>query len=463
MPKDLRSYLDDVADVRVDVRREVDPLANVGALCDQSEWPIVFHRVKGFPGWRLADRLVSRRELQARILGCTPDRVVQTLAGAIQRIGEGDVKVVSSGPVQSVVDEGAAADLTTLPHAVHSENDAGRYIGAGICMTRDPESRVRNLAFLRHQIKAPRKTGFLVLPRHTWRHQQKYEKAGQAMPMAIVIGLHPAYEIAACYTGKVEQDELELAAVLVGEPIELVRCATIDMEVPAHAEIVIEGLVPPGVREDEGPFGEVTNYTAGQGKNPVFEVTAITMRPDAIYRHIQATRFTDHQVLGALPVEAGMLNRIRETAGGIDVHEIACPAWCSRYTVIVQMTPRFDGEARAALLAALSSPYLYPKVAIAVDADVDIHDARDVMWAVATRVNPERDVHVIPGMRAHGLDLASPELLPPGSPAWQRVGGKMLIDATKPATWRAEERRNFDRARPKGWGVRLEDFLRGGS
>jgi 2,5-furandicarboxylate decarboxylase 1 len=460
MPKDLRSYLDDVKDVLADVRREVDPLANVGALCDQAEWPIMFHRLAGFPGWRLVDRLVSRRELQARILGCAPDRVVPTLAQAVQRIGTGEVKVVAAGPAQAIVLTGAEADLTALPHCVHSENDAGRYIGAGICVTRDPDSRVRNLAFLRHQIKGPRRTGFLVLPRHTWRHHQKYEEAGQPMPMAIVIGVHPAYEIAACHTGKLDQDELDLAAVLLDEPVELVRCATIDMEVPAHAEIVIEGHALPGVREDEGPFGEVTNYTAGQGKNPVFEVSAITMRRDAIYRHIQATRFTDHQALGALPVEAGMYNRIRETAGGIDVHDVACPTWCSRYTVIVQMTPRFDGEARAALLAALSSPYLYPKVAVAVDEDVDIHDARDVMWAMATRVNPERDVHVIPGLRAHGLDLASPELLPPGSPAWQRVGGKMLIDATKPATWRTEERALFARARPRGHGARLEDFLR---
>jgi UbiD family decarboxylase len=154
-----------------------------------------------------------------------------------------------------------------------------------------------------------------------------------------------------------------------------------------------------------------------------------------------------------------MYNRLRETAGGLDIHDVACPAWCSRYTVVVQMTPRFDGEAKAALMAALSSPYLYPKIAIAVDDDVDIHDARDVMWAMATRVNPERDVVVVPGMRAHVLDLASPELLPPGSPAWQRVGGKMMIDATKPATWRPE-REAFRRVRPRGWGVRLEDFFK---
>lgn len=461
MPKDLRSYLDDVKDVRLDVHREVDPLTNVGALCDQAEWPVVFEQLKGFPGWRLVDRLVSRRELQARILGCAPGQVVQTLARAMQRIGTGSVKVVASGPVQEIVKKGAEADITTLPIAVHSEADAGRYIGAGICMTRDPDSRVRNLAFLRHQVKGPRKTGFLVVPRHTWRHHKKYEDQGQPMPMALVIGVHPAYEIATCYTGKLDEDELDFATILLDEPVELVRCTTIDMEVPAHAEIVIEGHVLPGVREDEGPFGEVTNYMAGQGNNPVFEVSAITMRRDAFYRHIQATKFTDHQVLGALPVEAGIYNRVRETAGGIDVHDVACPAWCSRYVVIVKMTPRFDGEARAALMAALSSPYLYPKTAIAVDEDVDIHDARDVMWALGTRVNPETDVTVVPGMRAHLLDLASPELSPPGSPAWQRVGGKMMIDATKPATWRTKEREAFRRVQPQGWNqVRLEDFLR---
>jgi 2,5-furandicarboxylate decarboxylase 1 len=461
MAKDLRSYLDDVKDVRIDVPREVDPLTNVGALCDQAEWPVVFETLKGFPGWRLVDRLVSRRELQARILGCAPAQVVQTLARAMQRIGTGRVTVVASGPVQEVVKRGDEADLTALPIAIHSEDDAGRYIGGGICMTRDPDSRVRNLAFLRHQVKGPRKTGFLVVPRHTWRHHKKYEDRGQPMPMALVIGVHPAYEIATCYTGKLDEDELDLAAVLLDEPVELVRCATIDMEVPAHAEIVIEGHVLAGVREDEGPFGEVTNYMAGQGENPVFEVSAITMRRDAMYRHIQATRFTDHQVLGALPVEAGIYNRVRETAGGIDVLDVACPPWCSRYVVVVKMTPRFDGEARAALMAALSSPYLYPKTAIAVDEDVDIHDARDVMWALATRVNPETDVTVIPGMRAHLLDLASPELSPPGSPAWQRVGGKMMIDATKPATWRASERAAFRRVQPQGWSqVRLDDFLR---
>jgi 2,5-furandicarboxylate decarboxylase 1 len=459
MGRDLRTYLDDVKDVRLDVRKQVDTLANVGTLCDQSEWPIVFHDLKGFPGWRLVDRLVSRRELQARILRTEPARVAPVLAEAVRRIGTGEVTIVPTGPVKEVVKLGKDADITALPHPKHSDADVATYIGAGICMTRDPDSRIRNSAILRHQVKGPRKTGFLAVPRHTWRHFQKYEKAGRPTPMAVVIGAHPAYELAACHTGKLDEDELELAAVLLGEPVELVRCETIDMEVPATAEIVIEGHILPGVREDEGPFGEVTTYMAGQGKNPVFEVTAVTMRRDAIYRHIQATRFTDHQVLGALPIEAGLFNRVKDVCGGVELHDIHCPAWSSRFMVVIKMTPHFDGEAKGAMMAALSSPYIHPKIAVAVDEDVDIHDAKDVMWAISTRVNPAEDITVIPGMRTNTLDLSCPELSPPGTSAWQRVGGKMMIDATKPATWRPE-RAAFRRVQPQGTGsARLADFL----
>ena len=356
--------------------------------------------------------------------------------------------------------------LDRLPVLTCWPEDGGPFVTLPLVYTEHPEGAGAagrsNLGMYRLQVFDDRTLGMhWQLHKGGAEHFRAAASRGDRMPVAIALGPDPSLIYAATAPLPPEIDELMLAGFIRKRSVEMVRCVSIDMEVPAYAEIVIEGHVLPGVREDEGPFGEVTNYTAGQGQNPVFEVTAITTRRDPIYRHIQATRFTDHQVLGALPVEAGLFNRIRETAGGIDVHEVACPAWCSRYTVIVQLTPRFDGEARAALLSALSSPYLFPKVAVAVDADVDIHDARDVMWAMATRVNPETDVHVIPGMRAHGLDLASPELLPPGSPAWQRVGGKMLIDATKPATWRTAERGLFERARPRGWGIRLDDFLRG--
>src|SRR2546427_507932 len=133
-------------------------------------------------------------------------------------------------------------------------------------------------------------------------------------PMAFAIGLHPGYEILANYSGRHEgYDELEMGAGVLGETLELVKCETIDLEVPAQAEVVIEGIVPPGVREPEGPFGEFTGYSKGaEGPAPVFEVTAITRRREPIFRHMQATVFTDHQPLVSVPMEASLYRLLRE-------------------------------------------------------------------------------------------------------------------------------------------------------
>ena len=158
------------------------------------------------------------------------------------------------------------------------------------------------------------------------------------------------------------------------------------MEVPAESEIVIEGTVLPGVREEEGPFGEFTCFISGEGRNPVWDVSAITMRHDPIFRHIQATEFTEHQVLCGLPMEAVIYSRIKDVNGGIELYDVHVPPWASQWVTIVQMTAHYEGQVKDVLMNALSSPYLHPKIAIAVDSDVNIYDPADMMWAISTRV-----------------------------------------------------------------------------
>jgi len=256
-------------------------------------------------------------------------------------------------------------------------------------------------------------------------------------------------------------DELEVASRLLGEPVELVKCETIDVEVPAHAEIVIEGLVKAGAREEEGPFGEFQCYSAGEGLNQVFEVTAITMRSDAIYRNIQATEFTEHQRLNMIPVEADIYNRIH-TLPGLELHDVFIPPWGSQWLVIIQLTAEYEGQVNEALMASLSSSYLHPKITIAVDRDVDLENPAEILWAVSTRVNPERDILTTSGNRIHPMDISCPQLAPPGEKTWQRTGGKMGINATKPSLFQKKERDKFTRCRPMGWGsVRVEDFVEG--
>jgi UbiD family decarboxylase len=193
--------------------------------------------------------------------------------------------------------------------------------------------------------------------------------------------------------------------------------------------------------------------------NQVIEVKAITMRHDAIFRHLQATNISDHHALVALPMEARLFNEIRDVEGFIDLKDVHVPYWGGCFLTIVQMTPNYEGQAKDVLLAGMSSSYLHPKVVVAVDEDVDIYDARDVMWAIATRVNPATDIITVAGTRNHPMDPSVPQISAPGG-RWQRLGGKVGIDATKPSTAFPDRRKVFDRVRPMGHGtVNLKDFI----
>ena len=451
MPLSLRDFLKDLGTELIRIDDEIDPVTQAGAICSQSPRPIHLTRLKGFPGWSLCDILVKDRERQARALGTTPKNVVRDLSDRMFSRVPGQSKVVPDGPCKEVKLIGDAADLTKLPIPIHSEGDAGRYLGSGITITKDPDTGARNEAIIRSQVKGPRKIGFWMAARHNWAHLMKYQERGEVAPMAFAIGLHPGYEILANYSGRHDgYDELEMGAGVLGETLELVKCETIDLEVPAHAEVIIEGVVRPGVREPEGPFGEFTGYSKGaEGPAPVFDVTAITHRRNPIFRHMQATRFTDHQPLVSLPMEASLYRRLREIHGSTDIHDVSIPPWVTMFTVFVQMTPRWDGQARDVLLGVLSSPYLHPKIAIAVDEDVDIYDPREVFWAISTRLNPERDVIVIPHERIHPLDISAPNV-DRSEVTVMRVGGKIAIDATKPPLWRKKERAEFERVQAKG-------------
>ena len=335
-------------------------------------------------------------------------------------------RIVNSGPVKERIITGRDLDLRKLPVLVHSEEDGGPYIGSAMCVTRDPDTGIQNVAMLRMQIQDRNRTGTAFAPRHSWMHYQKYEARNEPMPMAAVIGHHPLLDIATNSSVPYGVDEFHVAGSLLGEPLEMVRCETIDLMVPAHAEIVIEGVIPPGIREDEGPFGEFQcYYLTRTRKCPVFEVKAITMRRDALYRHIQATPSTvEHQALVSLPMEAHLWQRIKDVDGYIDLKDVHVPPWGACFIVLIKFTPRLEEQAKSVLMAALSSSYAHPKIAIALDDDIDLTDPRDVFWAVATELDPSHDLLQIPHARIHSLDPSGRLVTAPGA-GHQRVGGKL--------------------------------------
>ncbi|MCZ6789056.1 MAG: UbiD family decarboxylase [Chloroflexi bacterium] len=460
MASDLRSFLTEVDYLTTRVSREVDPLTQMGTLCSQSPGPIVFEQLTGHPGWRACDRLHSSRELRARALHSEPAEYLRVLAARIAA-APGESRVVKDGKVREKIMTGEEVDLYDLPVGVGSEDDGGRYIASGMCVTKDPDTGVQNTAYYRTLLKDRNRATVAMGHRESWGHLTKNESNGRPTPMAIVIGHHPAYEMAAAYTGPHPGfEEFELTASLLEEPVEFVRCETIDLRVPADAEIVIEGLIPPGVREPEGPYGEYTGYMGPGRAVPVLEATAITMRHDAFYRHLNGSRNADQQALSSLMSEAVLYANLKQVFGAsiLDVH---MPDH-AMFTTVVQMTPHYEGQGKAVLMAALGM-HRMAKVVMVVDDDIDIFDPKDVMWALSCRVNPATDISTVTGTRGFKFDPSTPDLLieerlESGKP---HLNGVMGIDATKPPVRTPDRRRSFARAVPVGQGQWfLRDFIK---
>jgi len=443
--------------------KEADPRENASALgwktYDRLGKSSLFDTLKGFPGWRLASQVVADRKKWSIALGVTPDKLIPTLVDRIRRPLDPVMVDRKDAPVKEVVLTGADADLTKLPAMWTNERDPAPYIASGMAIIKDPETGVRNMSIHRQQVLGPKRTGFLICPRHALRIYQMHQKKKQPMPVAIVIGAHPAIYYAAGFTSSYGLDELTIAGALLEDPVRLVKCETVDLEVPADAEIVLEGEILVDERTPEGPFGEATGNYAMEGSTEIFHLKAITHRRDPIFYGMQCgAPMTDTQSITATCVETVLHDHLKNVEGGLDILDVRSLGIAGLMAVVIKLRPRVEGQAKTALLATLASPYLHPKLAIAVDEDIDASDLRQVFWSLTTRVHAERDVVKIPNTRIWSLDNVSD--IVPGMSAMYRLGTKWLIDATKPAVTQTKDRARFDRAMPFNYDtVDLKEFL----
>lgn len=304
----------------------------------------------------------------------------------------------------------------------HFAEDGGPYITNAIVVARDPDTGVRNASYHRMQLKGPRRLGTsLHSRRHLWDYQQRAEARGEALPVAIVVGAHPLFHIGGgLWKGPIDVDEYEVVGGFLGEPLEVVPGETAPVDVPARAEVVIEGRILPGVREPEGPFAEFTGYAAERSTQHVVEVTAITHRRDALYQDIVSGISAEHTTLLAVPMEARLLKVLR--AQHPVVRDVAFPqSACCRFHCYVSLKKTAEGQAQNVIFAALGED-LSLKLVVVVDDDVDVHDEREVLWAVATRMQADEALIVVP--RCMGA------ILDPSSKAG--LTAKWGIDATRP-------------------------------
>ena len=339
----------------------------------------------------------------------------------------------AEAPCQQVVHTRGIDLHQLLPIPTHSEHDNGPYITAGLVIARNPRTGVQNVSINRIQVHGPDRMAILLLPRHMYAFQKAAEEAGEALDVAIAIGVDPLTMLASQAISPIDSDELEIAGALHGAPLPVVKCVSNGVDVPAYAEIVIEGRILPNVRELEGPFGEFPKYYSAQEAREVIEVTAVTHREKPIFHTIVPAEM-EHLLLGAIPREATLLAHLQRSHPNVkDVH-LSVGGVC-RYHLWVQFEKKREGEAKNVILCAFGAHYDIKQVVV-VDNDVDVHDPAEIEWAIATRFQADRDLVVIEGAQGSPLDpsttVGQPEDAPPHL---QGVSAKMGIDATRPVVY----------------------------
>jgi len=438
-PSELRDFIKlierDHPNELLRVREEIDPakfeataiLANLEAKGLNPmvlfERPInQLGKVSPFP---LLTNIYSSRTRDALAFGMRADQNRLELSLEYSRREQRRISPVrvarDIAPVKQVVKTGTDVDLRELPIVRHHHMDPAPYIDMAPIM-RDPEMGHYNIAFLRTMYKGPRKLGLHMSPRHNWQMCRKNELKNQPTPVAIVISHHPAFFLGSTNVAPFGADDYEVLGAMMNEPVRLVPSETWgeDFMIPADADMVIEGIIPPNVREVEGPFGEFPGTYGPQRMRWVIDITAMNHRRDAIYQDTFVGH-ADDWVLGAIPKEGAIFNCIKGVVPGVKAVHLP-NSGVGRFNCYISIDKRVDGESKQAAFIALGAVDSVKHV-IVVDADIDPFNEQEVMYAFATRVQANEDVDIIKNSKGMTLDPSQTDDI---------MTAKMIIDATKP-------------------------------
>lgn len=401
------------------VRKPVEARYTLGGITRKlgKEKAVLFEQVSGF-AIPLATNFVFSREALAASLGMEEKDLILRFQRAMER--PRPCEVMEKAPFQENVLTRQLNPLKLFPIPTYHEWDAGPYITGGILVAKDPETGIRNVSIHRIRVFEDGVMSLLILPRHMDLCLRKSVELKRPLEVAIAIGVDPFTLLSSQAILPFGIDELEVAnAMRADSPLKLARCATVDLEVPADSEIVLEGVIDTVDTRVEGPFGEFPRYYSPEAARPTFKLSAICHRDKPVYYSIlPAAR--EHLLLGAIPREASILTDIRRAVPSVKTVHLTYGGTC-RYHLIISLAKRNEGEARTAMLAAMVNNADIKHVVV-VDEDIDIFDMEQVEWALATRFQGDRDLVVIPQIQISTLD--------PSSAAG--MGTKVGMDATAP-------------------------------
>src|SRR5690349_1378649 len=418
--EDFRGFLDRLRKEKelVDIKQPVD-IRHIATLVDQSDTALYFHDVIGYDVPVVSGIIRSSRRASLS-MGCSGfPEIEHKLQQGIDH--PTTPQYVQNAPCREVVETGDKVDLYKLPIPMSSIYDGGPMITAGVVIAKDPEHGI-NSGMYRFMVKERNLTGIdIVTPNNMRLFAQRAYEAGRPCPISISIGTHPFEIMGSGFRAPLGVDEMGIAGGIRGAATRLTQCETIDMPCIADAEIVLEAeILPTGWTHPEGRFGEFTRLMGGLHWNPLVKVKAVTMRRDAMYYSLHMP--WENTWLAA-PTRYAVIRRALKTAG-VQVKDINVTlGGCAFWHAIISIRKQ-AGEGKNALLAALSVMDL--KHVVVVDDDIDVFDPTEVEWAIATRVQGDRDVMIVTHARGKPLDPS----LAPTPPGVVPTTAKVGIDAT---------------------------------
>ncbi len=425
--KDLRTFITEVESALPKefcrVTREVDPKYQIGAIVKKldllGKHPLlVFEKVKGFktPVVCNTDNSFAKIGLA---LGVAPEKVEDFYSEREEmcmRLNKYPIKEIekSGAPCKEVIKTGKVVNLKDFPFLTHHEGEVP-YLTSALGVVNDEQKGVPHAAHYRLMVKKPDFCVTHITPgRHLWDIWRQKTDQNKPLEIAFVLGVHPAWAVAAQSRIGHPPSEFDIAGSLLGESVEMVRCETIDVLVPARAEIVIEGEIPPNTWEDEGPWGDFTRYHQVAKRHPV-KVKAITHRKDPIVHDFGSWMTTTKMIMNRIPQDAFMNRQIKQAVPDVKRYLTGQPMYG-----FIQLDKKHVAQPKQAILAAFAND-LYLKYVVCFDADIDLDNGRDMIWALSTRVQADRDIMVLPGVFGSDLDLSCSE---------ESVQTKVGIDAT---------------------------------
>ncbi len=441
----LRAALDKLRqmDALDECQQEVDPKFELGAVLKyfKNERPILFNRVKGsqIP---VVGGLFGNRDIYYKMLNTTTaDRLFHFMKAIAN---PQPTRLLKDGPIKENIITRNIDIRRLLPIPTFHSEDSSSFITAGVVVIKDPKTGNSYTSVRRLQVNSGAELSVLVASPFATQQYLDFESSNRPMAVAVILGYDYHFLLASqisSYTYGV--DKYQVDSALRGEALALVKCHTVDLEVPAYAEIVLEGIMPPNKRKAEGPFGELMGYYGGVGQHPIMEVKCILHRSNPIFQTAFPCR--EEHLSNGLIREMELYHSVGNLVKVKDVN-VTVSGGC-RFHAAVAIEKQNEGDGKSAILGALASSKDLKHVVV-VDEDVDIYSHDDLEWALATRVQASRDMVIIPGALGSGLEP---------SHAIAGVTDKLGIDATKPLGKGAEK---FERAKIPGYEeVNIEKYF----